>query len=127
MAQHHEITDRDPLPLRGLVPRLRDVAIAAIARDEGCSHDEAAARLDGTPLVDASETPAQVADLDGATADSKTKLGGLWLNDRDVHDARVVRCEPSKADPKLVMVARVLAGRRPSVDALMDIVRGLPT
>jgi len=66
MAMHHEVTDRDPLPIRSLAShaaaKLRDIAIAAIARDEGCSLEEAAQRLDGTPTIDDAETPEQVAE-----------------------------------------------------------------
>lgn len=62
MARHFDITDKEPLPMRDLVPRLRETAIACIARDEGCSLEEAAQRLDGTPQVEPSETPAQIAE-----------------------------------------------------------------
>lgn len=61
--------------------------------------------------------------LDGATADRKTGHGGLWLNDCDVHDARVVRCRHAPLDARLVIVARALDGDPPSALDLLDAAR----
>lgn len=55
----------------------------------------------------------RVADIDNllkSALDGATGPTGLWLNDADVQDARVVRCEPSKSEPRLVIVARTLTG-----------------
>lgn len=72
--KHHEIRATDPLfrptprggppvQLAGTlssVERMRELAVASIARDEECSLEEAALRLDTTPAPK-SETPEQIA------------------------------------------------------------------
>lgn len=63
MTKHHEVRDTDPLPIRSLssAAHLREIAIASIARDEECTLEEAALRLDTTPAAKG-ETSEQLAE-----------------------------------------------------------------
>lgn len=49
--------------------------------------------------------------------DGMTGPSGLWLDDRDVVDARVVRCAPDAENPRLV----VMASTRPAPMAIEEL------
>lgn len=55
--------------------------------------------------------------LDGCGADRRSKLGGLWINDTDVDDLRVVRCAPERENARLVVMAQTI-GSAKSIDDL---------
>jgi len=48
--------------------------------------------------------------LDGCAADRRSKLGGLWVNDSDVDDLRIVRCAPEREGARLVVMAQTITG-----------------
>lgn len=48
--------------------------------------------------------------LDGCAADRRSKLGGLWVNDSDVDDLRIVRCAPERDGAQLVVMAQTITG-----------------